>query len=386
MSEVIRPPMDHVGRLVALRREIAELDLDAMWVTRPVNVRWLTGFTGSNGQVLVTAADVETDTDAPVVLVTDNRYRDQAAETLAEAGLDDQVAVELAVSPEQLLVRRSPSRLGIEGSHLTIDGFRQIEQWLPNTDVVAGSDRIGELRRIKDPGERARLEQAAAIADAAWAAVLPSLVPGVSERVFARQLDQAMLDGGADELSFETIVASGPNSARPHARPGDRLLESGDLVVMDFGARVDGYGSDMTRTVVAGGEPSARQIEMYEAVRAAQAAGVAAVRAGVEERHIDATCRATLEEHGMADAFIHGTGHGIGLEIHEGPILSTRSVGILPAGLVVTVEPGVYFPGEGGVRIEDSVVVTDSGCSPITHSPKGLAPQGLTPLDRTGSR
>jgi Xaa-Pro aminopeptidase len=156
------------------------------------------------------------------------------------------------------------------------------------------------------------------------------------------------------------------------------VIEAGDLVVIDFGAAVDGYGSDMTRTFVCGGQPTADQDSLYDAVRSAQAAGVAAVRAGAEQVSIDHACRSVLAANGLADAFIHGTGHGIGLEIHEQPILSARSVGILAADLVVTVEPGAYVPGRGGVRVEDSVLVTADGCDPITHFPKGLVPWPLS--------
>ena len=267
-------------------------------------------------------------------------------------------------------------RLGVEAHHVTWQQRDQLAEWLPGVDLVALDRPLEELRRDKDPGERSRLARAAAIADAALAEVAPLLDNGYSERTVARRLDNLMLDLGADGLSFETIVASGPNSALPHARPGDRLISPGDLVVVDFGAAVDGYGSDMTRTFVAGGHPSAEQQRLYDAVIEAQAAGGwRAVADGVPERHIDDTCRSVLARWGLADNFIHSTGHAIGLEIHEDPILSARSVGILRSGWVVTVEPGVYVPGVGGVRIEDSVVVDHAGCRPITHSPKRLAPR-----------
>ncbi len=196
----------------------------------------------------------------------------------------------------------------------------------------------------------------------------------MSERHVALQLDTRMLELGADGISFDTIVAAGVNSSRPHHQPSGHVLTRGDLVVIDFGASIDGYGSDMTRTVVCGGRPTPEQDRIYHAVAASQAAGVAAVRDGVEQVAIDTACREVLDREGLGEAFVHGTGHGIGLEIHEQPILSRQSVGILRADLVVTVEPGAYLPGFGGVRVEDSVVVTSTGCVPITLCPKGLVP------------
>ncbi len=196
----------------------------------------------------------------------------------------------------------------------------------------------------------------------------------MSERDFAAQLDHKMLSLGSEGLSFDTIVASGPNSAKPHHQPTDRLFVAGDLVIIDFGAKIDGYGSDMTRTYVVGRQATAEQRDLYDAVAAAQAAGVHVVKAGVPLADVDSACRSLLADRGYGDAFVHGTGHSLGLEIHEQPMLSSRSVGILRAGLMVTVEPGAYLPGFGGVRVEDSVLVTDEGCEPITHAPKGLMP------------
>lgn len=366
------PGMDRPARLDRVRQGLGrggEGGVEALLVTKPVNVRWLTGFTGSNGQVLVT--------DEAMVLVTDGRYREQADRQLGAAGLADLATIGITITEvgaklaQHLGGRRG---LGLEAHHVTWKQVEQYRLWLPGAELVPLEGSIEELRRIKDPGELARLVRAAAIADAALAEVAPLINHGITERELGRRLDNRMLDLGADGLSFETIVAAGPNSALPHHRPADRPIEAGDLVVIDFGASVDGYGSDMTRTFVAGGRPSAEQRRLYDAVLAAQAAGVAAVADGVPERRIDEACRELLAARGLAEQFIHGTGHAIGLEIHEDPILSARSVGILRTGFVVTVEPGVYVSGVGGVRIEDSVVVDATGCRPITHSPKTVAP------------
>ncbi len=360
-------PMDRTVRLARLREELATQSLDALWVTRPVDVRWLVGFTGSNGRVLV-AADAAT-------LFTDGRYEEQSERELTDAGLLDHLDVHIGVtdvgdSVNALLGDRS---VGFEADVLTVAAHQDMVDWFASPNLVPTEGIIATLRQVKDPGERQRLEHAAGIADDALASMLDRLVPGVTERAFSLDLDRSMLDLGADALSFETIVAGGPNSALPHAQPSDRPFSDGDLVVIDFGASVDGYGSDMTRTFCVG-EPTQRHNDLYDAVAAAQQAGVAAVRDGVEEREIDTVCRTLLTEAGLGEAFIHGTGHGIGLEIHEQPILSSRSVGILRAGLIITVEPGAYLRGFGGVRVEDSVVVTAAGAEPITHAPKGLVP------------
>lgn len=360
-------PMTMAPRIEAVRRSMADAALDALWVTNPSNVRWLSGFTGSNGRLLVTADEM--------VAVTDGRYRTQIARQLDEVGVAARVEVTTTEVGEVLCATLdSSARLGIEADHLTVSAHAQLRRWLEASEVVATSGLVEHHRQVKDAGERSRLERAAAIADIALASVAPSLGTGVTERQVARALDRAMVDLGADEPSYETIVAAGPNSPLPHARPTDRRIEDDDLVIIDVGARLEGYGSDMTRTFVAGGRPTPDQQRLYDAVIESQAAGVATVAAGVEQRAVDRACREVLEHHELAEAFIHGTGHGIGLVIHEDPFLSARSDGILRHGSVVTVEPGVYLTGIGGVRIEDAVVVRDGGCDVITHSPKSIIP------------
>jgi Xaa-Pro aminopeptidase len=231
---------------------------------------------------------------------------------------------------------------------------------------------VEALRLVKDDGEVARIEAACGIADAALAAVASQLEDRPTEAGFALELDTEVRRQGADDLSFETIVASGPNGSRPHHSPSGRRIERGDLVVIDFGALVDGYHSDMTRTIAVGGPSSLddTQTRMVEVVRAAQQAGVEAVRAGASTRDVDAACREVITEAGWGEAFVHGTGHGVGLDIHEEPRVSWAADATLAPGHVVTVEPGVYLPGHGGVRIEDTVVVTESGCRTLTRAPK----------------
>ncbi len=362
--------MDTGRRLEGVRAAMAERALDHLVVTKPVNVRWVSGFNGSNGTLLVGPDSLQ--------LFTDARYGQQAEAQLAAAG----VVAEIHITPTAVIdliaaATTSADRLGLEADHLVWSQLQAFEHAVRGPELVATSGLVEHLRRHKDPGERSRLERASAIADRSLVEVVSQLTDEPTEQGFAAELDHRMRLNGAEDVSFETIVASGPNSALPHHRPGARRIERGDLVVIDFGAKVDGYGSDMTRTLVVGGRPSDDQQRLYDAVARAQAAGVAAVRAGVEQVVIHETCRSVLADHGLAEAFIHGTGHGLGLEIHEQPILSARSVGILPAGLIVTVEPGAYLPGFGGVRVEDTVVVTDAGCEPITHCPKGLDPEAL---------
>ncbi len=344
-----------------------------MLVTSPANVRWLTGFTGSNGRVLVTSSSM--------LLLTDGRYEVQAADELARHGIDADLCITRTPHVELSGRMGMIETLALEAKHLSWLDAMDLDERLTSTRIVPLTESIDELRGPKDRGERARLAMAAGIADSAFASTVDRLLSPVAlsrqpitERAFARLLEEAMFEQGADALSFETIVASGPNSARPHARPSDRIIEPGDFVVLDFGAAIEGYGSDMTRTVMAGGAPSHEQSAWYDAVADAQRAGVATVAADVEALAVDEACREVLRSEGMEGFLNHGTGHGIGLEIHEQPILSATSVGILRADLVVTVEPGAYREGFGGVRVEDSVIVTSSGCEPITLSPKGLVP------------
>lgn len=365
-------PLEHATRLAGLQTALATKDVDALWITKPVNVRYLCGFTGSNTQLVLTPSTA--------TLITDGRYRSQADLQLAAGDLGQEIDVMIQTNlPEDGLAEIADtvggiSRIGIEADHLTVQRRARLLDALANAEACDESGAVDRMRQIKEPGERQRLELAASIADEALATQLGYLVPGTSECSFARDLDHQMRILGADDVSFSTIVAAGVNSALPHHQPGEAVFEDGDLVVIDFGAKIDGYGSDMTRTYVVGGQPSADQQRLYDAVAASQTAGVGAVRAGVSLSEIDRVCRQELSDRGYGDAFVHGTGHSLGLEIHEQPMLSSRSVGILRAGLIVTVEPGAYLPGFGGVRIEDSVVVTAEGAEPITHAPKGLVP------------
>jgi Xaa-Pro aminopeptidase len=266
-------------------------------------------------------------------------------------------------------------RLGLEAAHVSWARQRSFaETWFPGVELVPTVGLVEALRRVKDDGELDRLAEAARIADAALEVMRPRLASGLTEEAFGRALDFEMGELGATGPSFETIVASGPNAAKPHHRPGSRIIGTGEAIVLDFGARFDGYCSDMTRTVWVDEISSPDVRRAVGVVLESQAAGVAAVRAGVAASEVDRVCREVIADAGWADRFVHGTGHGVGLDIHEAPSVASSSADMLEAGHVVTVEPGVYLPGLGGVRIEDTVVVTESGCRPLTSTPKDPPP------------
>lgn len=361
------PALEIATRIPRLQEALADAGVDFLLVTNLTNVRYLSGFTGSAGRLLVS--------DAGVVLLTDGRYGEQAEAQLAGAGVvaDLEVAGDAGqrAALEARLKAGAGRRLGLESTSVTWAAQRSYAELIDplGGEAVPTEGLVEQLRRRKDAGEVARIEAAAAIADAALAQVRSRLAEGPSEAEFGLELDTAMRRLGADDLSFETIVAAGSNGARPHHRPSSRQITAGDMVVLDFGALVDGYHSDMTRTVVVG-EPTPTAARMFEVVLAAQAAGVEAVRAGALTGEVDAACRSVIAEAGWADAFVHSTGHGVGLDIHEAPWVADGKTDALEADHVVTVEPGVYLSEHGGVRIEDSVVVTDSGCRVLTNTAK----------------
>ena len=356
------PPLRADGRLGRLWDRLTDSDVDAALIVEPANVRWLTGFTGSNGVVVALGAQ-------EALLVTDARYAEQAPAQIGQAGCSGQIEVVVARDPAKAAAPRlgGSARLGIEDRVAWRDQIRWSKTVTAATVPLSGM--VESLRAVKDRAELARIEAAAHIADGALASVVGMLRPGTTESHLQQALDAAIRSAGASGPAYDTIVASGPNAALPHATPTERRLESGDLVIIDVGALVDGYRSDMTRTFVLG-DPSDRAAAMLDAVERSQAAGAAAVAPGVEAGEIDAACRSVIDDAGMGDAFVHGTGHGVGLDIHELPHLASGSVATLEPGNVVTVEPGVYFPGFGGVRVEDLLVVTGSGCRPLTLHPK----------------
>ena len=362
-------PMDVAGRADRLQVALDGAEVDALLVTNLTNVHYLTGFTGSAALLLVSSSGL--------TFVTDGRYGQQAEAQLAAAGVAATIEVS-SIGQKDLVTGAVAStgvtRLGLEADAVTWSAQRTYaEHWFPELELVPTTGLVAGLRLHKDDGELARITAACAVADAALAEVRHRLAERPTEVEFGLELDAAMRRRGADDVSFETIVASGPNGARPHHRPSHRPVVEGDLVVIDFGALVDGYHSDMTRTVMVG-PPTPTQSRMYDVVVEAQAAGVAAVADGVEAKAVDDACRAVIDRAGWLDAFLHGTGHGVGLDIHEDPRVGQTSTATLTDRCVVTVEPGVYLPDHGGVRIEDTVVVTRDGCRPVTLTHKSAAP------------
>jgi Xaa-Pro aminopeptidase len=375
MTTVELPGLDVAERIDRLRAlfgsgeagEAPGAGIDALFVTRLVNIRYLTGFTGSAALLLVGPDEV--------LFVTDGRYKDQSADQLAAAGVE--ARIEISGTEQKRIVHDAAQatgygRVGLEAHGVTWSQQRGFAtEWFPSAELVPTEGLIEGLRRVKDAGEVARIRAACGIADTAFANVAGRLADRPTELEFGLELEFEMRRLGASAMSFEPIVAAGPNGAKPHARPSDRRIERGELLVLDFGCIVDGYCSDMTRTVSVG-DPGPEARRMYDVVLESQKAGRDAVRQGVEASAVDKACRDVIAEAGWADAFLHGTGHGVGLEIHEDPRVSATGRGTLAAGYVVTVEPGVYLTGIGGVRIEDTLVVTPDGSDILTASPKDL--------------
>jgi Xaa-Pro aminopeptidase len=364
------PALTVTGRLDRLREAFDTHEIDALVVTTLANVRYLTGFSGSAGVLTVTRA--------AAVLTTDGRYRTQSAEQVEKAGVAAQVDITIGPASEQrkaaqaALAEAGASRVGLEADNVSWSAQRIWADLLDNEQVVPTTNAVEALRERKDAAEIARMERAAAIADAALFEVLPLMGQGVTEEHFALALDTAMRQGGAESTAFETIVAAGENSAKPHHRPGSRHIRAGDPVVVDFGATFEGYRSDMTRTFCVDAEPEGELARIFEVVGESQAAGAAAVGPGISAKEVDDVCRQIIAAAGWADRFEHGTGHGVGLDIHEAPTVSQLGTAILAPGFVVTVEPGVYVPGHGGVRVEDTLVVTEDGARPLTRFTKDI--------------
>ena len=356
-------PIDH-GRRVGMIQSRLPLGngCDALLFTDLVDVRWLTGFTGSNGWAVLTVDDL--------ILGTDGRYGDRARAETASSGATVIAESSRAKLHQRLLGSLAAARfVGLDPASMSHAGWQRLaaDLVLEPTDSL-----VGLQRQIKDAAEIERMAAAAAAADAALAEVEPILFATVdapiTEADIRNELEYRMRLHGADDRSYDTIVASGPDhAARPHHEATNRLIVEGDTVIIDVGALVDGYHSDMTRSYVIGA-PTAEQREIYAAVAASHAAGVAALRPGIPARELDTVCRDVFDEAGRLDWYLHGTGHGVGLQIHESPFHSQASDEVIVAGNVVTVEPGLYRVDFGGFRIEDLLVVTEAGSQPLTHT------------------
>ncbi len=346
-------------RVERVRAWLAEQDLGALLVSSAPNVRWLTGFAGE-GMLVV---------DNGALICTDSRYRVQSCEEApgvecaADGGHLEQAIARLAAC--------GAARVGFEAPHLSYANWQKLAEGLEGVELVPCGDEIRRLRAVKDTGEVKLIERAASVADEAFGQWRAALEPGISEREAALELERLMVLGGAEKPSFEIIVAAGPNGAKPHARPGPRTIDVGDLVVVDWGAQVEGYCSDCTRTLLVG-EVGEKQRAIWEAVREAQLAAIDAAVAGAKCAAVDAVAREALRGEGWEREFSHGLGHGVGLQVHEQPTLSQRSEDVLAPGMVVTIEPGVYIDDWGGVRLEELVLVTEQAPRVLTHAPYDL--------------
>lgn len=350
-------------RLGALAAALDGAHLDALLVSGLANVRYLSGFSGSNALLLVTPGES--------LLLTDARYAEQAVEEAGDVALVDIQSQSLWAGLWQRLPGYGVQVVGFESSHLLHRDFQRLLesggrwQWRPTVDLVEAQ------RERKSAVEVEAIRRAGAMATAALSRLLPQLRTGLTELAVAGMLERALREEGSEGFPFPTIVASGPRAALPHARSSGRALEEGDFLLIDFGAQADGYCADVTRTFVLG-RASSEQRDVYEVVREAQALAITGIRAGMPGRDADALARDYIERRGHGDRFQHSLGHGLGLEVHEAPRLSRQADTALPEGAVVTIEPGVYVPGWGGVRIEDDIHLGAAGTEQLTDFPREL--------------
>lgn len=351
-----------------IRARLATVGADALLVTKPVNVRYLSGYSGSNGQLVVGSEDV---------FMTDGRYEEQSRHEVPDIrreiyGVSSHTIGEAAGmygTVESIVGGLNVERLGVEAGHMSLEIARALREMMPGVELIETTEEVETLRAVKDERELDAMRRAFASADKAWAALMNQLKEGMTEIEFASMLEFEMRQAGSEGVSFDTITGFGEQAAEPHHRPNARALKRGDMIKADFGGTIDGYHSDMTR-VIAFGEPSAEMVEIYKVVKAANQAGLDAVHAGATSGTVDDAARAIVHEHGYD--YGHGTGHGVGLEIHESPPVRHGATTVMEDGMVLTVEPGVYIPGTGGVRIEDTVVVRPNGCDILTRSTKEL--------------
>ncbi|MNB74346.1 putative peptidase [compost metagenome] len=348
------------NRVSKLRNVVQDHGLDAILITSGINRRYLSGFTGSSGYVLIT--------EEKAYLLTDFRYMTQASEQ--SKGLKVvQHAPSFVDTVRELLPKGGNCRLGFEQDDVTYGSYASYAEALKPATLVPVSQAVEKLRMFKDEEELAVLRRAADLADDTFRHILKVIKPGMTERDVDLEMEFYMRSHGATASSFDTIVASGERSAMPHGVASEKVIQKGDIVTFDFGALLDGYCSDITRTIAVG-DPGAKLKEIYEIVLESQLYALEHIKPGMTGREADALARDIIASKGYGDAFGHSLGHGLGMEVHEWPRLSMRSDDVLEPGMVVTVEPGIYVPGLGGVRIEDDVVVTATGVEKLTHSSK----------------
>lgn len=350
-----------INRVAAARGFLQRLEIDCILFSDLMDIRYLTGFSGSEGALLLA--------DSVVMLFTDSRYTTQAsAETsgcVVVEARDKAAAIASAVMDKRF------GSVGVQSERISLSFYNEITCLLSDVRLIPVDSETGFLRSVKDSGEMEKLANVAAIASESLMEILPVIRPGITEKTLASRLQIAMLDRGADDKSFDFIVASGERGALPHGRATDKTLRSGELLTIDFGAVLDGYVSDETVTVAVG-LADAKQREIYAIVKDAHDLAVEAVKPGVPLKVLDSVAREYIAGKGFGEYFRHGLGHGVGMEVHEKPVVSVRSEGTVQEGMVFTIEPGIYLPGWGGVRIEDTVRVTSDGCISVTKVPKDM--------------
>lgn len=348
-------------RLSRVRPKIAALGLDAFLFSDMQNIRYIVGFTGSDGALLVG--------HRKTILLVDGRYTTQAGKEVQGAEVREYREKMEGISAT---VRDNDWKIiGLESAALTLEEYLKLRDKLADLEMKTPEGAFNQLRIIKDDDETDQIKKAADISSEALRLTLAGIKPGLAERDVAADMEWHLRRGGADSPSFDIIVASGENAAMPHAKPGSRTLEKGDFIVLDYGAVYRGYRSDETCTVALG-QISEKQKKVYGIVKEAHDRAVEAVKAGVACEEVDRVARSVIEEKGLGKFFTHGTGHGVGLCVHEEPRISALSKSVLEAGMVITIEPGVYLPGAWGVRIEDMVLVEQDGCRVLTTAPKDL--------------
>ncbi|MGI9469638.1 MAG: M24 family metallopeptidase [Rubripirellula sp.] len=351
-------------RLQRLTDSLEDLALDAMLVTGEINVRYLSGFTGDSSYLLVTPQQT--------TILSDGRYTAQISEQCA--GIETQIRSSTQLLRDvvkDVLGASGEKRVGIEADKLTLAEFQFLEAACEGIELVATTAVVEKLRMIKDEGEIASTRKAVEIAERVFTELVPKLTREHTERAVAHEIEHRMRLLGAEGCSFAPIVAAGPGAALPHYQPQDLALADHSSLLIDWGAKFQGYASDLTRTLHQQNASDAFK-RAYDGVLEAQLAAIELIRPGVPVREIDAAARAALDRHGILDAFKHGLGHGTGLQIHESPRMSPISEEILESGMIITVEPGVYYDGDFGIRIEDDILVTDSGHQVLSNLPKGL--------------
>ena len=351
-------------RLQKLRAEMEQKSLPAALILNVDNASYLSGFTGSSAALLITPERA--------LFITDSRYTVQAEQECP--GFEITIAASGATygqTAAEAVKRLELAEVGLEAEHVTLAQFEKLKSGLEGAELKPVEGLLAPLKQVKDAEEIARTRTACGIADRAFEYILTLLKPGVSEREIATELEYFMKKQGSEKEAFDTIVASGYRSAMPHGRASEKLLEAGDFITFDFGATVGGYHSDLTRTVVLG-RATDEQRKVYGVVLEAQLAALDAIRSGVPGKDVDTVAREIIKGHGYGERFGHSLGHGLGRHVHDHPALAQTSSLVLASGMIVTVEPGVYIDGWGGVRIEDDVVVTEEGREILTHAPKEL--------------